>query len=91
MSGSRECYSCQRKAECYSKEGLAILKPGVTYKEMTGYECGTPYTTLEEAIAFVKVLSEAIDAQGNKVRDKIIEFVAERYDLPTYNISIELE
>ena len=83
------CYSCIRKTECYTKEGLKALRPDKTHEDMTGYECGVPFITYEEMREFIYVIGEAIYKQRAEVQDDIIKFIADRYNLPEYNITIE--
>lgn len=91
VTHNKVCYDCVRKTECYSATEIAKLKPGETYKDKTGYDCGVAFTNYEELREFVEVIGEAIALQKNKVQESIFSFIAEKYDLPVYNVRLEFE
>lgn len=85
------CYNCVRKTECYSASQIKNLKKGETYKDKTGYDCGVAYTNYKELRKFVEVIGEAIATQNKKTQEDIFQFIAERYNLPLYNVRLEFE
>lgn len=85
------CYNCLRKAECYSKSELENLKPNETYKDKTGYECGVAFTNYEEIREFVYVIGDAINKQNKRVQEDIMRFIADKYNLPLYNVRLEFQ
>lgn len=91
MIHNKICYNCMRKTECYSEAEIKNLKPGVTYKSKTGYDCGVTYTNYAELRKFVEVIGEAIFERGTKTQDSIMKFIAKRYNLPLYNVRLEFE
>lgn len=87
----KSCYDCMRKTECYTKAELENLKPDETYKDKTGYDCGVTFTNYEEMREFIYVIGEAISEQSKKTQNKIIGFIADKYNLPVYNVRMEFE
>lgn len=86
------CFDCIRKTECYTKLGLKeLVKLNKTYKDLTGYECGVAFTNYEEAREFIFVIGEAINSQSKKVQKEIFQFIADKYDLPLYNVMLEFD
>lgn len=83
------CCNCIRKTECYTEEGLKSLKPNETYKDRTGYECGVAFRNYEELREFVYVIGEAIGAQSKSVENGIMQYLADKYNLPVYNVMLE--
>ena len=85
------CYDCIRNIECYAVTELKNLKQNETYKDKTGYECGVAFTNYEEIREFVYVIGEAINTQSEDVRNNIMKFIANKYNLPLYNVMLEFE
>ena len=87
----RICYDCIRKTECYTENSVSTLQPGKTYKDYTGYDCGVAFTNYDELREFVYVIGEAINTQGKRTQTKIMQFIADKYDIPLYNVQTEFE
>ena len=86
----RVCFNCSRKVECYTESVRGSLSPDGTYKDMTGYECGVAFTNFDEAKEFIHVIGDAIFSQSKSVQNKIVQYIAEKYNLPLYNVKLEL-
>ena len=87
---NKECINCIRNTECYTEKELKNLKPNETYKDKTGYDCGVAFTNYEELHEFVYVIGEAISKKDEKVQKDIMKFISDRYNLPLYNVILEL-
>ena len=84
------CYNCIRKTECYTQLGLDKLKSGVTYEEMMGYSCGACFKNYEEAREFIYTVGDAIKELDVKTRQKIMNFIADKYGVSVYHVELEL-
>ena len=85
----RICYDCERKTECFTEQGLVQLKPGETYKDITGCECGAVFTNYEEMREFVYKIGEVINQQ--RTSDHIIKLIAEKCGVSPYFVRLEFE
>ena len=83
------CYECPRKTECYTKEGLAKLKPG---EPPYGghYECGALFTDFDGARTLLLRIGDALDTIPKKHRKAIIQHIADAYGTGTYPVLSEL-
>lgn len=86
------CYDCIRKTECYTSDGLFKLKQGVTFADMhNGYECGACFRNYEEAREFIYVIGDVLNSLDVIMRQYIFRCIAEKYNLPVYNIELEFD
>lgn len=84
------CYKCDRRTECYSEIGLKDLKPDETYKDISGYDCGCLFRNFEESKEFIGVIGEAIGTLGKRTQNKLINYIAEKYNVKKYFVQEEL-
>ena len=87
----RNCYNCLRKTDCYTKEGLEYLERNKESSLYYDQPCGALYRDYEEAKRLIRVIGEALKTQSKKTQNSIIKFIADEYDMPVYNVMIELE
>ena len=87
---NRSCYDCTRKFECFSKSTFEKMKPGTTYKDITGYDCGALFTNYEELRNALFKIGEVIDQQSKRTSNKIIKEIAEKCGTSEYNVRLEL-
>lgn len=81
---NRNCYTCERKTECYTESGLEKLKPD------DDSDCGALFTNYDEAVELIHIIGEAIGKRSEYVQKQIIEYVANKYNVPEYNVMTEL-
>lgn len=84
------CYKCDRRTECYSAEGLKDLKTDETYKDISGYDCGALFRNFEESKEFINIIGEAIGTLGKRTQNKLINYIAEKYNAKKYFVQEEL-
>lgn len=87
---NRICYYCMRKADCFTESGLKELEPNKPSREyLCGYDCGVPFTTLDEAIEFVHIIGKVISNQDQNIENDIITAIAEECGLSKHSILLE--
>ena len=84
------CCECIRKTECYTPGEVEKLKPGETYADKTGYDCGVAFTNYEELREFLYMVGDAIQMQGTRTQNKILHYLACKTGLPMYNVMMEV-
>lgn len=89
---SKICYDCIRKTECFTESGLKELEPNKPCTEyLNGWPCGCCFYNYEELREFIYVIGEAINNQSKKVQNNIFGYIADKYELPKYNVMIEFD